>query len=949
MNPSRRAAAAAAMLFVLLLVSAGLVSAATVIEWSPLEVECTIGNGDGPTEDAIVMVTSHTSLSDVDVRVVPELAGFVEVIPDHFDTMEPETPYEVRLRFSVAPGAGAGQYSGTVQICVGKRVIARPLPVVMDVDYGDIVIPPTTKVLSRDASGALTSIESTPQGHVLSFSQVTNDIAGLSFGDVLVSNVCAAAPMGFLGRVTSVTLTPGGAVVSTVPATLEDVISYGTIQLSRELGPDDIAGDVPVRGLGPVRDPDMIPFCADDLVIYDLDGDYQTTDDQIRADGCVSVGVGFDFTLGVGWGGIHHLRCVVNAREEAYVVFEAEISIFEFDEEVTIAYHYFTPITIWVGFVPVVFVPELRAYAEFQGSAEASMEMSVMQDATLSLGAQYDNGVWSPVNEFSAGWGWEPPSFELGCTVKGSVGPQFNLLLYGIVGPYVEVMDYVELDVVILPPPPSWALYGGVEAGVGVRVDILGETLAEWEAPTLVDLRVLLAESEIDPGCVAGQVTDAVTQQPLGGVAVDVLDLLGDPVTSGVTDDDGTYSVTVEAGSYLVDFSKPGYLTVHYVGVDVGEGQTVYLEPVLQIDDLHAGEGIASGHILNALSGAGVPGITLDLREGMNSTTGPVVASTVSGSGGTYAFSALEAGNYTAETGGAGYLTTYFGIICIGGQETANQDAVITPVLDEGETRIVLTWGYTPSDLDSHATGPLPDGSRFHMYYPYAESNYGSPWPEYVMLDLDDVTHYGPETTTILQHIPGVYRFLVHDYTNRWSTYSTVLSSSGALVRVYRDEGLVAAFPVPTGQDGTLWTVFEMESDTITPVNSLEYESSPSAIRPEASEDPFDWSSLPSKDGIEGAPEASVASLSIIRPNPFTIETSIAYTVPSAGAAVAIRIFDAAGRLVTTVTDEQRSGGSHTATWDGRDSAGQRMSQGIYFCRAAIGERNEVRKVVLLR
>ena len=949
MNPSGRAAAAAAMLFVLFLVSAGFASAATVIEWSPLEVECTIGDGDGPTEDAIVMVTSHTSLSDVDVRVVPELAGFVEVIPDHFDTMEPETPYEVRLRFSVAPGAGAGQYSGTVQICVGKRVIARPLPVVMDVDYGDIVIPPTTKVLSRDASGALTSIESTPQGHVLTFSQVTNDIAGLSFGDVLVSNVCAAAPMGFLGRVTSVVLTPGGAVVSTVPATLEDVISYGTIQLSRELGPDDIAGDVPVRGLGPVRDPLVIPFCADNLVIYDLDGDYQTTDDQIRANGCINVGVGFDFRIWVGWGGLEYLRCVMNVTEDAHVVFEAEVQIFEFEEEVTIGYKYFTPIVVMAGYVPLVFVPQLRAYAEFEGSASARAEMSVMQNASLSLGAEYDDGVWTPVSECSVGWGWEPPGFEAGCQLKASVGPQFSLLFYGLPGPYAEVKDYVELDVEVVPLPLSWELWGGIEAGAGVRVDLLGETIADWEAPTLVDLRVLLAESQTDPGCVAGQVTDAVTQQPLGGVTVDVLDLLGDPVTSGVTDDDGTYSVTVEAGSYLVDFSKPGYLTVHYIGVDVGEGQTVYLEPVLQIDDLHAGEGIASGHILNALSGAGVPGITLDLREGMNSTAGPVVASTVSGSGGAYQFSALEAGNYTAEAGGAGYLTTYFGIICIGGQETANQDAVITPDLPEGQTRIVLTWGYTPRDLDSHATGPLPDGTRFHMYYPYAESNYGSPWPEYVTLDLDDVTHYGPETTTFLQHIPGVYRFLVHDYTNRLSSYSTELGSSGALVRVYRDEGLVAAFPVPTGQDGTLWTVFEMESGTIIPINSMDYESSPSAIRPGASEDPFDWLSLPSKDGIEGAPEESVASLSIIQPNPFTIETSIAYTVPSAGAAVAIRIFDAAGRLVTTVTDEQRSGGSHTATWDGRDSAGQRMSQGIYFCRAAIGERNEVRKVVLLR
>ena len=36
-------------------------------------------------------------------------------------------------------------------------------------------------------------------------------------------------------------------------------------------------------------------------------------------------------------------------------------------------------------------------------------------------------------------------------------------------------------------------------------------------------------------------------------------------------------------------------------------------------------------------------------------------------------------------------------------------DGVMTPILPAGETRIVLTWGEFPSDLDSHLTGPAPD------------------------------------------------------------------------------------------------------------------------------------------------------------------------------------------------------------------------------------------------
>jgi hypothetical protein len=98
-----------------------------------------------------------------------------------------------------------------------------------------------------------------------------------------------------------------------------------------------------------------------------------------------------------------------------------------------------------------------------------------------------------------------------------------------------------------------------------------------------------------------------------------------------------------------------------------------------------------------------------------------------------------------------------------------------------------------------------------------------------------------------------------------------------------------------------------------------------------------------------GVPDLSAASLALIRPNPFTSETTVAYTVPSAGAAVAVRVYDVRGRLVRTLAEGPRGGGAHSAVWDGRDSSGRIVSPGIYFCRAEIGGWTEVRKVVLLR
>jgi hypothetical protein len=93
-------------------------------------------------------------------------------------------------------------------------------------------------------------------------------------------------------------------------------------------------------------------------------------------------------------------------------------------------------------------------------------------------------------------------------------------------------------------------------------------------------------------------------------------------------------------------------------------------------------------------------------------------------------------------------------------------------------------------------------------------------------LDVDETDSYGPETITIVtMNAGGVYRYSVHDFTNKLSGTSTHLSNSGAKVQVYSATGLVATFAVPTNRVGTLWTVFEMtggvSGPVITPINQF--------------------------------------------------------------------------------------------------------------------------------
>ena len=104
--------------------------------------------------------------------------------------------------------------------------------------------------------------------------------------------------------------------------------------------------------------------------------------------------------------------------------------------------------------------------------------------------------------------------------------------------------------------------------------------------------------------------------------------------------------------------------------------------------------------------------------------------------------------------------------------------------------------------------------------------------------------------------------------------------------------------------------------------------------------------------GTSGAPEMlppAALRLSPGFPNPFVAHTTLRYEIPAAGT-VALRIFDAQGRMVRTLVEEASvSAGPGEATWDGTDVTGQAAAPGVYFARLESGGRPLVRKLILSR
>ena len=338
----------------------------------------------------------------------------------------------------------------------------------------------------------------------------------------------------------------------------------------------------------------------------------------------------------------------------------------------------------------------------------------------------------------------------------------------------------------------------------------------------------------IDAIVLTGRVVDGVTDQGIAGASITIeRNSAAGVVAILTTGADGSYTSPAfdqfEFG-LLLTASAAGYASGRISVNGLTEGVT-NTAPPLPLAPEGSLTGAISGTVRNARTGDPLPGTTITLSS--LSTAGIGETHVADASGG-FTFTGLSSGTYELAAENGCCVSQVITAIAVGdGGIIAGQDFAMSPT-SATETRIVLTWGSEPSDLDAHLTGPNADASRFHVYYP-SGSRGNLTGPPFAALDLDDISSFGPETITITQTNAGVYRYSVHDFTNRGSAASTALARSGAKVEVYVGGSAAQHYSwfVPN-QPGTLWTVFELtrsgSTTTVTPINQVGLADDPSGV-----------------------------------------------------------------------------------------------------------------------
>lgn len=307
-------------------------------------------------------------------------------------------------------------------------------------------------------------------------------------------------------------------------------------------------------------------------------------------------------------------------------------------------------------------------------------------------------------------------------------------------------------------------------------------------------------------GDITGRVYSNSTLSLLSGVSV-ALYKDGSLIDSTTTNSNGIYSfANVVYATYEIRFTKSGYIAATTECVLANESYQV--DNMYLVVDESTLPGKVSGYALDATNNGHISGITVYVRSGNNNTTGTIIETLTTNSSGYYITGELNPGNYTLQfvdnrTNVSNHYTSNSINVAVTGNTTStNKNVALTLPVTAGTMRIVLTWGTSEPDLDSH----LLIGNTSYTYHVYFSNK--APSGAGANLDVDDTSYQGPETTTITSIKSNTkYTFYVYNWTG-----SHNLSDSGAKVTIYIGDQ-VYQYNVPSGS-GRYWKVFTYDSAT---------------------------------------------------------------------------------------------------------------------------------------
>lgn len=290
--------------------------------------------------------------------------------------------------------------------------------------YSEGILKSNTIIVSSDSLNiSLVSVDSTK----LTFAQNGAGVSKLKIGSILVSDITAKAPFGFIRKVIGMNVVGGNIIYQTENASLIDALETGKVKYIRKFDDNDITS-VDTSGI------DITLFRGNILPSFTIPLDNQFG--AIKTEGQIKIEPEFEFELDISKSGnetkVTNFKVALTLKNTNKIKAIAS-GVANLNQEIILATFPLKPFTINVGPLPIPIAKQwVVIVLGVNGTVEAKLSIGAENTNTKTVGILYQNGGWTKIDNVTNSFTKYPLEFDGRAVIEPYVQVRYEIQPYAI-------------------------------------------------------------------------------------------------------------------------------------------------------------------------------------------------------------------------------------------------------------------------------------------------------------------------------------------------------------------------------------------------------------------------------------------------------------------------------------------------------------------------------------
>lgn len=285
-------------------------------------------------------------------------------------------------------------------------------------------------------------------------------------GQIVAIGEGPATPDGFLGRVTAVSSSGGETVLSTVPASLVQVVQSGAFDVSASSSPSGMLR----------RGRSIVAHAASVKVQCEGSADANVT-------AAVSVGASIEARGSFSWFSLKSASVTGKAQASASLDAELDATGSCTLAKTTLVTIPGPKLAFSIGFIPVVLTSTIPVYLDAGAQIDASVSTSIGGGFSAQAGVGWTKGDgFYPIDQFTPSFSFQPPTLSANASVDANLTPTVEVTLDGFAHADLSLEAGLALDA-NTAANPWWTLTAPV--ALSADLDLSIPDVLDLSSPTL--------------------------------------------------------------------------------------------------------------------------------------------------------------------------------------------------------------------------------------------------------------------------------------------------------------------------------------------------------------------------------------------------------------------------------------------------------------------------------